>query len=394
MFNDRYILASSLQKSIRRGLFDYAKVYANLLADNDYNYLIYRLGIILTEDIGVSNTSLLNEYLDLKISKKAIEEKGGKEFLFSIIEKACLSVKDRSSCDIAYFSSHLTDWAIQKPEFQKIIRSKPDDRLSLINEALLTNINPALKVNLIWGALGQRKYPNELLSSLNLFDFPKLKNGKNDDSVENFLSILKTLELSNEEISAVINAHATQNEFICLGMAITYKERTQFIRDETLKDPQFTAKIQNIDFSNDSTSFMNSLNIPIVNAAIDHHTSQGKAAYTMFCRKNGHFLNHMKAIGINENIAKSLLPFFMFRIEGHEVNKREYFKFAVTAMTLASQVSFNRLLGLDFNNNQYSFKDAADALKKDIPIINQFREKSLNFNSPSKSENTRKGFNI
>lgn len=217
MFQDRYILASALQKSIRRGLSGYALQYAEILGQEDYNYLIYRLGIILTEDIGVSNTTLLNEYLNLKISKKSIEAEGGMNFINDIIQKACISIKDRSSCDLAYFSSNITKWSILKPEFQTVIQSQPNDRLNLIKSLITQNINPALKVNLIWTALGQRKYPNELLSNLNLFEFPKLKNGKNDDSVENFKCLLLELGLNQEDISATINAHATQNEFMCLG---------------------------------------------------------------------------------------------------------------------------------------------------------------------------------
>lgn len=381
MFSDRYIFASALQKSIRRGLTSHALNYANILGENDYNYLIYRLGIILTEDIGVSNTSLINEYLDLKISKKAIETAGGMDFIRKIISKACESNKDRSSCDIAYFSSHVTDWAIQKPEFQKLINSPKEYRLSIIKDFILQEINPALKINLIWSALGQRKYPNELLSYLKLFDFPKLKNGKDDDSVDNFRYLLENLNLSEEEIRAIINAHATQNEFMCLGMSITYFERNKFFKSQIEQNLKFSPQIQKKDFSQDSVSIMKDYGIEILNAAIDSHTSQGKAAYTMFLKKQSHYSHYMKQKGFDFNQIQNLLPFLMFRIEGHEVNNREYFKFASTAMSIGSQVSLNRILGLPFNDKTYSFIEMASVLSQDIPAINEFREKALNFNS-------------
>lgn len=390
MFSDRYILASALQKSIRRGQTEYALKYSEILGQEDYNYLIYRLGIILTEDVGVSNTTLLNEYLDLKISKKSIEAAGGLDFIQDIITKACLSNKDRSSCDLAYFSSHLTEWAISKPEFQSVINAPEAERLNLIKSFIVQNINPALKLNLIWAALGQRKYPNELLTNLSLFEFPKLKNGKNDDSIDNFTSILKTLGLNEAEISATVNAHATQNEFMCLGMAITYPERTQFIQENQKTNPDFECDVQKIDFYDSSSSIMKSLNIPILNAAIDHHTSQGKAAYTMFLKTDNEYTKYMSSIGLSHEQATSLLPFFMFRIEGHEVNNREYFPFAKTVMLMANQISLNIRLGLDFNDKTYSFKNIAEVLKTQIPIINQFREKSLNFGFKT----PRSGFNI
>lgn len=391
MFQDRYILASALQKSIRRGLTQYALEYSDILGQEDYNYLIYRLGIILTEDIGVSNTPLLNEYLDLKISKKSIEAAGGMDFIKNIITKACDSNKDRSSCDLAYFSSHLTEWSILKPEFQTLINTPQEERLSLIKYLVTQNINPSLKVNLIWAALGQRKYPNENLSSLNIFEFPKLKNGKDDDNVEHFNQILHTLKLSDAEISATINAHATQNEFMCLGMAITYPERQKFILESTKQDPLFQCPIQTIDFSSDTTSLMKSNNVSILNAAIDHHTSQGKAAYTMFLRTKNNYSEYMLSLGFSKETSNMLLPFFMFRVEGHEVNKREYFPFAKTVMTMANQISLNRILNLDFNDKTYNFKDIATVVKEQIPIINLFREKSLNFGYQN-INNNRKGF--
>lgn len=391
MFQDRYILASALQKSIRRGLSGYALQYAAILGQEDYNYLIYRLGIILTEDIGVSNTTLLNEYLNLKISKKSIEAEGGMNFINNIIQKACISIKDRSSCDLAYFSSNITKWSILKPEFQKVIQSQPNDRLNLIKSLITQNINPALKVNLIWTALGQRKYPNELLSNLNLFEFPKLKNGKNDDSVENFKCLLLELGLNQEEISATINAHATQNEFMCLGMAVTYHERTKYIHSELVKNPAFECSIQHIDFLSDSASLMKNLNINILNAAIDHHTSQGKAAYTMFLKTDNEYNRYMSSLGFSKELSNSLLPFFMFRVEGHEVNKREFFPFAKQVMIMANQISLNRLLNLDFNDKTYSFKDISDIVKSQIPTINYYREKSLNFGYKN---NNRSGFSI
>ena len=389
MFSERYILASSLQKSIRRGLTTNALKYAEILGQEDYNYLIYRLGIILTEDIGVSNTPLLNEYLDLKISKKNIEEAGGINFIFSIIEKACLSNKDRSSCDIAYFSSNITNWAIQKDEFKEVINSSPDKRLSLISDFLKLDINPALKINLIWAALGQRKYPNQILSDLNLFDYPKLKNGKNDDSIENFEFLLNSLNLNKDEIKAIINAHATQNEFMCLGMAVTYPERNKFIKKQLIDNQNYIPLIQRIDFSNDTFSEMKSLRIDIPHAAIDHHTSQGKAAYTMFMKQNSNFLSTMKNLKFSHQQAIELLPFFMFRNEGHEVNNREYFDFAKTVMTIANQVSFNHLLQLPFNDKQFSFSEISKSLKMDISQINNFRDKALNFGfEPKKIRNS------
>ena len=391
MFQDRYILASALQKSIRRGLTQYALRYSDILGQQDYNYLIYRLGIILTEDVGVSNTPLLNEYLDLKISKKSIDAAGGMDFIQNIITQACDSNKDRSSCDLAYFSSHLTEWSILKPEFKSLIDTPETERLSLVKSLITQNINPALKVNLIWTALGQRKYPNDLLTNLNLFEFPKLKNGKNDDSVDNFIQILNTLGLNDAEISATINAHATQNEFMCLGMALTYPERKNFIIKSQKQDPLFQPQIQTIDFSSDTTSLMKSNNTHILNAAIDHHTSQGKAAYTMFLRTKNHYSDYMKSLGFSQDTSNALFPFFMFRVEGHEVNKREYFPFAKTVMIMANQISLNRLLNLDFNDKTYNFKDIANVVKEQIPVINAFREKSLNFGYQNNT-NVRRGF--
>ncbi len=136
---------------------------------------------------------------------------------------------------------------------------------------------------------------------------------------------------------------------------------------------------------------MKKLNINILNAAIDHHTSQGKAAYTMFLKTDNEYNRYMSSLGFSKELSNSLLPFFMFRVEGHEVNKREFFPFAKQVMIMANQISLNRLLNLDFNDKTYSFKDISDIVKSQIPTINYYREKSLNFGYKN---NNRSGFSI
>ena len=64
----------------------------------------------------------------------------------------------------------------------------------------------------------------------------------------------------------------------------------------------------------------------------------------------------------------------MFRVEGHEVNKREFFPFAKQVMIMANQISLNRLLNLDFNDKTYSFKDISTIDDSDgLLFILQFK---------------------
>ena len=64
MFQDRYILASALQKSIRRGLSGYALQYAEILGQEDYNYLIYRLGNLCLLEKAYNNELKNKSYTD------------------------------------------------------------------------------------------------------------------------------------------------------------------------------------------------------------------------------------------------------------------------------------------------------------------------------------------
>ena len=81
---DKWLLVSCLQKSVRKGFVDLAIDYASKLYDLERSYLVYRLSIIAVEDVGLGNLSLVNEFMDTEIKKANIEDKGGKQYVLDI----------------------------------------------------------------------------------------------------------------------------------------------------------------------------------------------------------------------------------------------------------------------------------------------------------------------
>jgi len=97
--HDKWILASNLQKAIRRGLNDIACATANQLLQLDSRYFWRRLLVIAYEDIGYGNLDLCGELL-LTFRREALHKKLGElRTAAYFISHLCNSIKSRSLCD-------------------------------------------------------------------------------------------------------------------------------------------------------------------------------------------------------------------------------------------------------------------------------------------------------
>ncbi len=83
----KWLLSSALQKSLRRGNYELAKSYVDFLWEHDRSYLTYRLGTIITEDVGITNIPLLKKYLDTQLKKEEINNMGGLDFIQEIVKE-------------------------------------------------------------------------------------------------------------------------------------------------------------------------------------------------------------------------------------------------------------------------------------------------------------------
>lgn len=99
---------SALQKSIRRGDHDQARITANLLHNTDPIKLLRRLCVIALEDIGFGNIKLVSKILDYAASHRKVsrttahtDELGE---CLALVAELAQSVKDRSPCQLAVAS--------------------------------------------------------------------------------------------------------------------------------------------------------------------------------------------------------------------------------------------------------------------------------------------------
>ncbi len=101
--DNKWLAASCLQKSIRRGLVEPALSAAIELHRIDPEYSFSRLGVIAYEDIGLANPDLCAEVLLAK--RKAIRKRVGDERLLAYLVQQCAeSTKDRTATDLLCLS--------------------------------------------------------------------------------------------------------------------------------------------------------------------------------------------------------------------------------------------------------------------------------------------------
>lgn len=96
---DKWKLASQLQKSIRHGHVDLARSTALALASLDSAYLRYRMCVMSVEDVGASNAFMIIDDMQPGWNAKAVAARGGNEFLADVAARWAGTVKDRLPCD-------------------------------------------------------------------------------------------------------------------------------------------------------------------------------------------------------------------------------------------------------------------------------------------------------
>ncbi len=341
----KWLISSCFQKSLRRGRYDLAKSYLEFLWTHDRNYITYRFGTILTEDVGIANIPLLEEYLSTKLAKKAIDEKGGLDFLLKLTEQACESVKDRSSCDAGYISSF---YSIPANEDLKEMFLNPQNHYTD-------------RVNASWSILGNKKFQNYQINYTVEEDLPT------------YLELVK--QLTSEEFSQLVEkAYSTQIENICLGMPVVLSAYEY--EKNTASNPKLpVGKVIENMYVKETTFYHEATGLEIISCGIDGHTREGKTAYYQYLKSRNDFSKYLNQHKVPYEEHINILKHCLFRLEGHEVNKRLYFPSAVQIMRECESNILNIKAG--FNENVLDFHEIKNILLKDIPIINQIREQIL-----------------
>lgn len=343
----KWLISSCFQKSLRRGRFDLAKTYLEFLWKHEPGYITFRFSTILAEDVGIANIPLIEEYLSTKAAKKVVEEKGGLDYLLNLTEEACNSVKDRSSCDSAYMAG-----------YYGLVQSDCSPK-----DIFLNSENHYIdRINASWSILGSKKFNNSNLNYLV------------EDDLAGYLESVK--ELTSENFSTIVgNAYASQLENICLGMPVVFNAYENEKANNNPNSKLAIGKtIENI-YVKETTLFHEVTGLEIISCGIDGHTREGQTVYYQYLKNKTDFVKYLNMHKVPYENQMNVLKHSLFRVEGHEVNKRLYFPTAVQVMRECESNILNIKAG--FKENVLDFNEIKNILIKDMPLINQLREKVL-----------------
>lgn len=319
---NKYLILSCLQKAIRRGMTDNALHYVNLLWRKDRSHLMYRLSIIAVEDIGAANIDLIYDFLTSEIKTKEIDRRGGINYVQEIVKKFCESPKDRTSSDISYYC----------------LDKKFNDYL-FASEVYLDPEEPiANRVNAIWAILGTKKIKHRI-------------NDFNGMGLEKFIDINRTFGADEKvlKICEICYKFQAEPHLIALPLcSMLYNNEKNKRIIEKILIPAIEIK--------DS----------LITAGIDGHTMEGKISLDKLMEQNLDIKNYFNDKGVYDK--KSMmyqLKNTLFRIEGHEVNKRIYYVAAKTVSDLIMDKTDDKILkNIIYKNIEQLNKIRADIIYK------------------------------
>lgn len=343
---DKWMLVSCLQKSIRKGFVELAINYAEQLYEIERSYLVYRLSIIAIEDIGLGNVDLVHDFLSTEIRKANIEARGGKDYVMKVVAELAQSIKDRSACDLVSLASFYQEKIETNKTFEEIFI---DDQMPVVNRVLAG-----------WEILGAKKLQN-----------PLVKNSENSD-LENFLELNSKIVSDKKILDIIRFAHTIHREphFISLGiLAYLYEqEKKKEIKMGKFKTGESVNKEYPIKMIQNKWLI----------DGIDWHTKEGKSAIYEFAKEKSEIVDYLKTMVIDRESIGTLLGMLLFRHSGHQVDRRLFYPSAVAILKITEQLTFKELT----HNESADFFKASKIFEKSIHQINQKIEKQFTIPDP------------
>lgn len=280
----KWLLASHLQKSIRRGLIEEASWAAKHLHDVDRAYLAYRLSVIAVEDVGAGDPRVCEQWLTetnwgAKVfsASKTLEDCQKWQ---QVAESFAAATKDRTPCDWIACQYWIKDFENEEGPWEQL------DIPYCIDEAY-NQTNPWWKRGLMaWRVAGTKRFPSHTL--------PEIE-GAWETWVEHSDVDSKTL---------MIGFGQRQREPHPVFVPLSIYER------------------------NNTQSSIVKFSYPLVKsgewlaAALDNHTAEGKRALYHFVRQHDRKLVDefiQKTGSLDE--AVSMIGRMMFWMEGGRVNE-------------------------------------------------------------------------
>lgn len=334
IINNKWLLVSCLQKSIRRGFEEEAVILWRKLKDIDRFYAIYRLSIMAIEDIGLGNIDILYDFLSTGLKKVNLEQKGGNDYIEFIVRELAKSVKDRSACDISWLASN-DDWTDEKiiHKYKEIYQNE--------------NITLRKRVLAGWLMVGTKKIKHNIVK-----DFDEQSN------ILDFIEFQKANNIDEKIITIVEQSYAYQKEPHLFALPLLYQKLQQ---EQNIQIGRSQYKTGDFKEHIIEKNIIDIEGLPIILEGIDGHTSEGKKIIQKLIREKD-LQEEMKSLSFGEQ--EYLLKHILFQLEGQVVNKRLIYPTGINVYKEAQNF---------YKNSQVDFIELSKKVEQKIPYIQKLR---------------------
>ncbi len=357
--------ASALQKAIRRGHVETALRMANGLHGLDWEYVWRRMAVIALEDIGVADIPLVAAIVWV-CGKPAWRNANGGclNYLYLLVERMCLSVKDRSVCDLVCW----VDWA---PDLQTARANcfGPDPEHEDWRRAMMIDPDALLAHRMLagWSIAGTKKCRGE--------NVPEGLDG----SFQKFMQIWSKqgpveLPLAVQMICQ-LGANKTGD-----SMPVAYPFIYEMAKKSFDNGPDVGSKTMGIGWEPDEL-----VQLPIMgnypSEAFDQHCREGKKAiryWNKACAPIAEFLTDECKLAPDDVAGRfTVTSILVFRVEGAQVDKRLVFEGSKDLFDLA-ELALNQSQGCPGELNDY----AMDLVRLNMPSLHHARKVVLDMIPP------------
>lgn len=340
--DDKWILVSCLQKSVRKGFDDLAGIYAKKLCElGERSYLAYRLSIMAVEDIGIASIDEIIPFLQTRIKKAEVDKNGGEEYLVETAKMFALTKKDRTACDLVTLA-----------QGYKPLEVSIEEHKSLFLDPNQHEITRALAA---WSMLGAKKHKNPLIQDeVDNFDFFLKANEE----------LLKNSPRKDQILGILEDSYPVHREphFLAIGLLQAIFEEEKDIEISGIKTGEFVSRGFNQILAQ---------NYFLVDG-VDMHTSQGKTAAFNFLKKASLMNDWMESNSVPFEARANVVKCLSFRAVGQQVNSRLFYPTATKVMREVQNETLNRYVG-----HEVSFKDALKHFNASLGIWNNCIEEVI-----------------
>jgi len=276
--NNKWLLVSSLQKSIRRGDIATAINSAYSLFSFDPNYLFWRLRIIASEDISLGDPEVANKIILFTSYQKEFDFKDKLETLLGLVAEGCSATKDKASHYVGW-------WLRDNPaNYFNLLDLTPSQLVDRYHSDGLTIYD---KAAVTWVLVGSKYVP------FGDFEIP-----------ESHDALVDIFPLVSDSCQALFY------------MSMEKQKEAHFIAAPSVS--LFYKKVKPSLIKRSPPNPTDSLGISL--AAIDGHTSEGRRNISRYIESNNKLYEKISSVSSNPDVQLKYFSSQLFLKSGNLVN--------------------------------------------------------------------------